>query len=271
MIVSNEGAELAAYVDGDPEAPALVLGHGVGSSARFLREAFADPVTMAGWRLVTYDLRGHGGSTDARDPGDLGLAAYASDAAAVAAAVDARVLGGVSLGGHAAVAAVASRRVEVAAVLACLPAWSGDAVEGEGPHAVVASEVRAVGIDGVLARLEQATDLPVWLRDLLLRDYRGHDSASLAAALLALDGATAPSRSDIERLGVPIALVAWSDDPGHPDAVAHDWADAAGRAAVVQTTIDAVGRDRRAMGRAAVAALRRVGVDAGSVVAGRDD
>jgi cytochrome c biogenesis protein CcmG, thiol:disulfide interchange protein DsbE len=192
------GGTLALAEVGEPTAPAWVLAHGVGSSARFVAAAFAGPVVAAGGRLVAYDLRGHGGSVTAPDVADHHLDVHVADLAAVVASVAGgsppAVVGGISLGGHAAVRLVASGAVVPGGVLACLPAWTGRATPGEGPHAAVAAQVAAIGIAGILAQLRGDLALAGWLRRTLVTDYARHDPASLAAALRALDGGVAPMR-----------------------------------------------------------------------------
>ncbi len=246
------------------DGPVVVLGHGAGSSGWFLREAFEAPLREAGWRLAAVDLRGHADSALARDVADHDLDRHAADLAEVARTLDAAIVGGVSLGGMAAVRAVASGACDVAAVAAVIPAWTGRRSAGEGPHAAVADEVRADGVAGMVARLEAAEDLPAWIREVVLRDYARHDVDSLAAALVALDGGDAPNLDEVAGLPAPLALVAWPDDPGHPSTVAHEWAGVAPAAAVESTTIAAMQADRSAFGAALVAALHRVGVAPGS-------
>lgn len=233
-VVGSDGTRLRVTELGDVDRSAVVLAHGAGSSARFIADAFAGPVLGSGRRLVTFDLRGHGGSDPARDPADHHLEVHAADLRVVVASVvgPIDVVGGVSLGGHAAVRAVAAGDVPAEIVLACLPAWTGASTGGVGPHAAVAAEVRQVGIAAVIARLEAATDLAPWLRETLVRDYRSHDTDSLTAALLALDGGVAPSAEEVGGLPVPLAVVGWPDDPGHPLAVARHWAGLAPAAAL---------------------------------------
>lgn len=240
--------------------PMAVLAHGAGSSARFVAEAFAVPLATAGYRLVTYDLRGHAGSSPARSVADHHLDVHAADLAAVVASIDAEVavVGGVSLGAHAAVRAVVSAAVSASSVLACLPAWVGQAVAGEGPHAAVAAELASHGVDGMLARLRTEPGLPSWLRTTLVTDFSRHDVASLVAALTALDGGAGPDAGELQGLAVPLAVVGWADDPGHPLEVARAWATHADRGRLSTLDLAAMAQGVSALGRAAVEALGAV-------------
>lgn len=257
---------------GDRHAPAAVLTHGVGSSSRFLVEAFGAPAVDAGYRLVAYDLRGHGSSSPARAVEDHRLEAHVADMAAVAAEVDARIVGGVSLGAHVAMTLTAGpgivKRYDgedgltlhdrgVEGVVACLPAWIGGATPGQGPHAVVADEIRRVGVEAALERATSDPDVPSWLGDLLRRDWTAGDTASLEAALVALDGGRAPDVDLLTSVRVPTGVVGWPDDPGHPLEVAERWVALVGRGSLVTTTMGEVGRDREVLGRAAFQALER--------------
>jgi pimeloyl-ACP methyl ester carboxylesterase len=256
--VDGRPVRLPVAALGAPDAPALVLAHGVGSSARFLAAAFAAPVLAAGYRLVVFDQRGHGDATPCRDVGDHHLDAYVADLTAVVTSVPGPVgvVGGVSLGGHAAVRATGPWPR-----LVCSPGWTGTASRGEGPHAAVAAEVRGRGLTGVIDRIAADDHLPRWLHDTLVTDYRRHDPASLTAALLALDGADGPSVADVAASCAPdgpgLAVVGWPDDPGHPLAVADHWAELAGTE-VVTITLAALDEDLHRFGDAAVAALRRL-------------
>jgi pimeloyl-ACP methyl ester carboxylesterase len=257
------GGTLAVAEIGEPCAPAWVLAHGVGSSARFVAAAFADAVVAAGGRLVVHDLRGHGGSLTAPDVADHHLDVHVTDLAAVAAATvcasrpgdGPAVVGGISLGGHAAVRLVATGAVVPEAVLACLPAWTGRATAGEGPHAAVAAQVAAIGIEGIVVQLRGDLTLAGWLRRTLVTDYARHDPASLEAALRALDGGDAPSEAELAGLTVPLAVVAWPDDPGHPLAVAERWVALVPRAALGTVTIGELEAGVARFGRVAVATV----------------
>ncbi|TVR31651.1 MAG: alpha/beta hydrolase [Nitriliruptor sp.] len=265
-VVGPGGVRLQVTEVGASGRSAVVIAHGAGSSARFIVDAFVGPVLASGRRLVTFDLRGHGGSDPARDPVDHRLEVHVADLRAVATSVvgPIEVVGGVSLGGHAAVRAVATGDVACGVVLACLPAWTGKAGDGVGPHAVVAAEVREVGIAAVIARLEAARDLPPWLREVLVRDYRSHDPGSLTAALLALDGGLAPDAEEVGGLPVPLAAVGWPDDPGHPLAVARRWVDLAPVAALRTLELTDLDAGVDSLGRTAMAAVDAAGDEGGT-------
>lgn len=256
--------ELAVTEEGPAAAPALVVGHGVGSTSRFAREAFGAPARAAGFRLVTYDLRGHGASTPLPAPVDHGLDRSVADLDAVVRAVagaDPVTVAGISLGGHVAVSwAAAGGRAR--AVVACLPAWTGRAVPGEGPHAVVAAEVERVGVDGMLAAFRADRTMAPWLRDVLLRDWPTHDPASLRAALVALDGALAPTEAELRALSVPLGVVAWPEDPGHPLETARAWCAWAPRAALEEIALEDLAGSPEPLGAAAVRSLVALGVGA---------
>ncbi len=237
--------------------PIVVLGHGAGSSALFLEEAFGPALRAAGWRLAAVDLAGHGASPPAATVVEHHLDRHAEDLAAVCLALDAAVVGGVSLGGMAAVRAV-GQGLNVRAVVALIPAWSG--TSGSVVHAFIADEVRRDGVDGMVQRLESDTSLPEWIRDVVVRDYKRHDPASLGAVLMSLDRGEGPTLDEVAGLRVPLGLVGWPDDPGHPLEVAEQWARLAPTAALAITSIERMQDDRGAMGKAVLDVLGRLGI-----------
>lgn len=99
---SADGTTLAGEAQGDPGAPEILFIHGLRQSRLSWEKQFADPA-LAGFRLVGFDLRGHGDSDkptalDAYSAADR----WADDVAAVIAAAKLRrpVLVGWSLGGY---------------------------------------------------------------------------------------------------------------------------------------------------------------------------
>ena len=97
-----DGLTLAAHAQGDPLAPEILFIHGLRQSGLSWDKQFADPA-LAGFRLVRFDLRGHG---DSDKPTSLDAYAdadrWGDDVAAVITAAKLRrpVLVGWSLGGY---------------------------------------------------------------------------------------------------------------------------------------------------------------------------
>lgn len=99
---SSDGTLLAVAAQGDPAAPEILFIHGLRQSRTSWGKQLADP-QLKGFRIVTFDLRGHGDSDkptalSAYSSADL----WADDVAAVIGAAKLRrpVLVGWSLGGY---------------------------------------------------------------------------------------------------------------------------------------------------------------------------
>lgn len=245
------GVTLAVTAAGPPGAPAAVLAHGAGSSADFVLRAFGPALRAAGHRLVAYDLRGHGASTPVRDARRLGGDDHAGDLAALAAHVDAVLLGGVSLGAHVAAVAAVGRRPT--GVILALPAWTGPPDQVAAANAVQADELDRLGVAGALARIRG--EHPGWVADELAAAWPRHDPAAFAAVLRTLARSPAPSEATLARIGAPAAVVALAGDPMHPAGVARRWAAALPAAVYAQVRPEEVALDREALGRGALAAL----------------
>src|SRR2546430_11933747 len=98
-VTTDDGVGLATVVAGSPEAPGLLLVHGIGGA----KEDFADHVEgfARDHRVVVFDHRGHGESDAPDDPAAYSLDRLAADTLAVVAATglhDLRLLGH-SMGG----------------------------------------------------------------------------------------------------------------------------------------------------------------------------
>ena len=107
-VVEGEGVKLCAAVKNPPGAArgTLFFLHGVASNASRWEEFVETTPLGADWRLLRYDLRGHGASVTAEPPV---IERHVADVLAVmdAAGVDRCVLVGHSLGGHIAMYALA--------------------------------------------------------------------------------------------------------------------------------------------------------------------
>ncbi|MDQ1079665.1 alpha/beta fold hydrolase [Pseudoroseomonas cervicalis] len=99
---SADGTLLVGEAVGDPAAPEILFIHGLRQSRLSWDRQFADPA-LAGFRLVRFDLRGHGDSGKPEAPAAYAPAdRWAEDVAAMldAAALRRPVLVGWSLGGY---------------------------------------------------------------------------------------------------------------------------------------------------------------------------
>jgi 3-oxoadipate enol-lactonase len=65
--IQGPAAELAVHVQGDAEAPAVVMSHSILSSSMMWDEQ-AELLASRGWRVVRVDTRGHGGSQASEPP-----------------------------------------------------------------------------------------------------------------------------------------------------------------------------------------------------------
>ena len=97
--IDRAGVSIHYEVHGPADAPPILLSHGYGATCRMWDgqvAAFADR-----WRLVLWDMRGHGESGDPRDPALYSQALTVGDMAAVldACGIERAVIAGLSLGG----------------------------------------------------------------------------------------------------------------------------------------------------------------------------
>lgn len=99
--LDRNGVQLYYEVHGADDAPVVLLTHGYSANTTMWKGQ-VEPITGAGWRVVTWDIRGHG-QTDAGDD----LSRYSQqhtvdDMAALLDAVgaDTAVIAGLSLGGY---------------------------------------------------------------------------------------------------------------------------------------------------------------------------
>lgn len=222
-----------------------VLAHGSGSTGAFLRRAFGPDLLAAGWRLAVVEDR-----TGSVSEVERALATAASRTCVA-------LVGGVSLGAHAAVRwAAGHRHRDPMALLLVMPAWTGEPGPVAAASSAAADRVEEVGVDAALRELRDGS----WVAEELAAAWPEYGSA-LAAALHATAGSSGPSLDELRRIDVPTALVSVRGDALHPTAVAEEWAGLIPGAAHVVLDPDEPGRDLRSLGRAAVNALCQAGVD----------
>jgi pimeloyl-ACP methyl ester carboxylesterase len=160
----------------------------------------------------------------------------------------------VSIGAAIATAWALRHPRQAVAVLAALPAWSGE--PGNAPAALTArhsaAQLRENGLAATIAEMQAGS--PPWLAAELTRSWLAQwpslpDSIAEAAEYVA------PTFEELTALTVPMGVVAAVDDPVHPADVAVEWVAAAQHAALRTVTLDEMGADPAVLGAACLAAL----------------
>ena len=221
------------------------MAHGAGSSEEFLARAFpARAVGVAGCRYVS-DRTGHVGAV----------------MSALAAAADTDVptiLGGVSLGAHAAARLLARPDLpsHIVGGLLVMPAWTGPPDAVAAMTGAAAAAVSALGPPGVLAEL----DPDDWVTPELVEAWALRGPGELAVELAEAAGQPGPGENDLARIPVPVGLVALRDDPLHPQTVVARWAHRIPRSASTTVGRSDPAGDLAVFGRAARDALSRAWV-----------
>jgi pimeloyl-ACP methyl ester carboxylesterase len=211
------------------EGPAIVLAHGI-TAHRDLVVHGSSHLPRAGYRLISYDARGHGES----DPGTTGSYDYATladdlEAVCREAGTERPILCGHSMGAHTALAAALRDPGAYAGLVLVGPASEGEPA----PEQVLeywdrlAQGLREGGVEGWLEAYEAGGLDPEW-RDTLLRIARDrmerHRHPDALADALSEVPRSIPYEGlePLAGLDLPALVVASHDeaDPGHPYATA---------------------------------------------------
>ena len=233
--VHRAGVELAVW-DAGEGVPVLLL-HGLTATHRYVVMG-STRLERAGHRVISYDARGHGMSSPARDSSGYGYDELALDAVAVldTLQVPRAVLAGASMGAHTLLRVALEHPDRVGGVVVITPAYEPG--ESEDPVRLahwdaLAEGLRTGGVEGFLAAYGEPRVPAAW-RDTVLTVIRQrlslHEHPGAVADALSAVPRSRPfeSLSDLERIAVPAAIVASADeaDPEHPQAVGEAYANA---------------------------------------------
>lgn len=214
--------ELEYRVDGPSDSEAVVLSTGFGDQLTFWPHTLIDALLAAGYRVVRFDTRDAGLSSDG---GEYDLDDLAEDLLAVISATSggrAHVLG-YSMGGQIALRAALASRAAIASLALVFSSSGAAHLSRPRPAAIMASlgVGRRLPMDqAVAARLElvKVTSgvgypyVEAEVRDAVLADlaraYRPEGAGRHMRALLT----SAPVHSRLGDIGVPTAVVHASDD-----------------------------------------------------------
>ena len=222
-----------------------VLLPGTGSDDDFVYRAFSTSLHEVGAVVVTPPPQPHRLLDGYRE--ELDCAARAAHPQPIA-------VGGVSIGAAVSAAWALSHPGRVVAVLAALPAWTGE--PDAAPAALAARHsAELLRRDGLVsATVQMQASSPKWLAEELTRSWVGQ-WPSLPDAMDEAAGYIAPTTGEFEGLTVPMGVVSATDDPVHPVEVGFEWVSAAPRASLQTVTLDQIGTDPGILGAQCLAAL----------------
>jgi len=226
------GARLAYEIGGDGPVD-IVWGHGLGQTRVLDAQSNLVDWSQVPARVLRYDARGHGDSETTPDLAGYTWEALAHDQLALAASVgmDRYVAAGASMGCGTAVhvAAIAPDRTRGLLLVIPPTAWETRAAQGA-QWSQLAATLRRPG--GVEAAIEASRARPVpdpFQGDEARRaqteaGVRSWDPDRLAHAWLGAAAANLPERDVVAGITAPTLILAWTGDPVHPAATAHELA-----------------------------------------------
>lgn len=222
-----------------------VLLPGTGSDDDFVYRAFSAALHQVGAVVVTPRPQPHRLIDGYRDELDNACRAAAPSPIAV---------GGVSIGAAVALEWALTHPDGTVAVLAALPAWTGDPETAPAALAArySADMLRREGLVTTTTQMQQSS--PAWLADELTRSWLDQWPA-LPDAMEDAARFMAPTTARLETLRPPLGVVSATDDAVHPLEVGIEWVSAAPRAALRTVTLDDIGADPGILGAQCVAAV----------------
>lgn len=230
--VTRGDAELNGEVVGSGSA--VLLLHGATATRRYVLHG-SRALERSGYRVISYDARGHGRSTGPHDPDAYTYDALVSDAWAVLDHVgeERATLVGHSLGAATAAGMALADPARVSALVLVTPAHrgrpAGDAAQQRWER--LASGLERGGVTGFVEAYGEPA-VPERQREIMLkvitqRLERHEDHAALAACLRGVfRGAAFAGIDALADISAPTLVVASRDtlDPDHPEAIARSYA-----------------------------------------------
>lgn len=217
--VASDGLELAVEVFGS--GPPIVFAHGLSGNREGTR-AQLSPL-MGRYQIVTYDQRGHGGSTPVTDPDLYEPDRMAEDLTAVldSLGIQRAIVGGESMGAATTTLFALKHPERVERLLITAPAF------GDGPNPerqrlkTMGLAIARFGMDGFLERaaIRQRDELG-WSPHTIAyvrANFASHEPASISVALQTVaDWLPFPDLSVFAKLDCPVRMLAWQEDQLHP-------------------------------------------------------
>jgi pimeloyl-ACP methyl ester carboxylesterase len=219
------------------EGPAVVLCHGITATRRYVLHG-SKALPRAGYRVITFDARGHGESDPAPAGEGYGYPELVEDLEAIVAArvgEERFFLGGHSMGAHTAGAYALRHPQRLAGLTLIGPVYGGAAESSlldywDG----LAAALESGGVDGFVNYIDREQGIDPRWRDSVLRFTRErllaqrHPDALVEALRQVPRSRPFGALEELGRLELPALVVASNDDadPGHPYAAAAAYAEA---------------------------------------------
>jgi len=226
------------------EGPPIVLCHGLTATRRSVVHG-SRRLERDGYRVISYDARGHGESDPAPVGEGYGYPELVGDLESViakAAGESPVILAGHSMGAHTAVAYALRHPERLAGLVAIGPTYDGTIEAASLEYWDGLSDALAEGgIDGFVTYIDRHQRIDSAWRDSVLRFTRErmqrqrHLDALVTALREVPRSQPFEALSDLEALDVPTLIVASHDaaDPGHPYAIAESYAEALPQAQLI--------------------------------------
>ncbi|MGO9901450.1 MAG: alpha/beta hydrolase [Solirubrobacteraceae bacterium] len=231
-LIESDGVQLSVQEAG--EGIPVVLLHGLTATRRYVLLG-SRVLERSGYRVVSYDARGHGRSAPAPAPDAYSYAQLACDLEAVmdALGIERAVLAGASMGAHTLLAFALRAPERIAGLVVITPAYSGSVLDAERLERwdALAQGLRSGGVEGFLAAYGRPPVARA-VQDTVIKVIRQRLSEHLHPEAVADALAAVPrSRpfgelSELGAIAAPVAVVASSDDadPEHPFVVGEAYA-----------------------------------------------
>ena len=231
LSVPSGGVTLAVE-DTDGDGTPLVLAHGLTATRRYVVQG-SRRLERSGYRVISYDARGHGESTPAPDPAAYRYEELVSDLASVldALAIERAVLIGASMGAATVLAYTLAQPERVEALVEITPAYVGSSPAGDAARLArwdaLADGLEQGGVEGFMRAYGDPPVAPrfkgIVLEAVRQRIERHRHPEAVAAALRAVPRSSPfDSLDQLEHLALPTLVVASHDeaDAEHPYEVA---------------------------------------------------
>jgi pimeloyl-ACP methyl ester carboxylesterase len=233
--IESQGVRLACEDQGT--GLPIVLAHGLTATRRYVVQG-SRVLERAGYRVISYDARGHGESSPAPDSAAYGYGEMVGDLARVLheLQVERAVLIGASMGAATTMSFTLAQPERVAALVQVTPAYIGGAETDADRLAYydgLAAALEHDGVDGFMRAFGEPTSIAPRFRSIVLEAVRQriarhrHPEAVAAAMRVVPRSSPFDGLDELEWVRVPTLVVASHDeaDPDHPYAVAEAYAE----------------------------------------------